>query len=87
MGWVVNVTPQLRFTPGERTCGTRWKEWWVNLRVDLDTQARGKVPVLGIDGRKMTSSQNGGKLTLQKDKLLAAWKLLEKGKTQVKVAW
>jgi hypothetical protein len=54
MRWVVNVTPQLRFTPGERTCGTRWKEWWVNLRDNLDTQARGKVPVLGIDGRKIT---------------------------------
>jgi hypothetical protein len=33
-----------------------------------------------------TFSQNLGKLTLQKDNLLAAWRLLEKGKTQIKVA-
>jgi hypothetical protein len=34
-----------------------------------------------------TLSQNGGKLTLQKDNLLAAWRLSEKGNTQIKVAW
>jgi NAD(P)H-nitrite reductase large subunit len=31
--------------------------------------------------------QNGGKLTLQEDNLPAAWRLSEKGKTQIKVAW
>jgi hypothetical protein len=34
-----------------------------------------------------TFSQNGGKLALQKDNLLAAWMLSEKGNTQIKVAW
>jgi hypothetical protein len=34
-----------------------------------------------------TFSQNGGKLNLQKDNLIAAWRLSEKGKTQIKVAW
>jgi hypothetical protein len=34
-----------------------------------------------------TFSQNGGKLTLQKDNILAACRLSEKGKTQIKVAW
>jgi hypothetical protein len=34
-----------------------------------------------------TFSQDGGKLTLQKDSLLAAWRLSEEGKTQIEVAW
>jgi hypothetical protein len=33
-----------------------------------------------------TFTQNGGKLTLQKDNLLTAWRLSEKGKIQIKVA-
>jgi hypothetical protein len=33
-----------------------------------------------------TFTQNGGKLALQKDNLLAAWRLSEKRKIQIKVA-
>jgi hypothetical protein len=34
-----------------------------------------------------TFTHNGGKLTLQKDNLLVAWRISEKGKIQIKVAW
>jgi hypothetical protein len=42
-GWVVSVTPQLRFTPREMTPGTHWIGDWVGLRAGLDTAARGKI--------------------------------------------
>jgi hypothetical protein len=37
-GWVVSVTPRLRFTPGERTPGTHWTGGWVDPRAGLDTE-------------------------------------------------
>jgi hypothetical protein len=42
-GWVVNITPRPRFTPGERTPGTHWTGGWVDPRAGLDTEARGKI--------------------------------------------
>jgi hypothetical protein len=42
-GWVVSVTPQSRFTPGERTPGTHWIEGWVGPRTGLDAGARRKI--------------------------------------------
>jgi hypothetical protein len=43
MGWVVSVTPRLRFTPGERTPCTHCTGGWVGRRAGLDTEARGKI--------------------------------------------
>jgi hypothetical protein len=43
MGWVVSVTPQPRFTPGERTPSTHWTGGWVGLRAGVDTEAREKT--------------------------------------------
>jgi hypothetical protein len=39
---VVSVTPQPRFTPGERTPGTHCTGGWVGPRADLDTDAEEK---------------------------------------------
>jgi hypothetical protein len=41
--WVVSVTPQPRFTPGERTPSSQWTGGWVSLRARMDTEARGKI--------------------------------------------
>jgi len=46
MGWVVNITPRPRFTPGERTPGTHCTGGWVGPRAGLDTEARGKIRCL-----------------------------------------
>jgi hypothetical protein len=43
MGWVVSITPQPRFNPGERTPGTHWTGGWVGPRASLDTECRGKI--------------------------------------------
>jgi hypothetical protein len=40
---VVSVTPQPRFTPGERTSGTHWIGGWVGPRAGLDARARRKI--------------------------------------------
>jgi hypothetical protein len=53
-GWVVSITPQSRFSPGERTPGTHCTGVWVGPRAaDLDTQVRGKIlsPLMGIKPR------------------------------------
>jgi hypothetical protein len=42
-GWVVSITPRLRFTPGERTPGTHWTGGWVSPRAGLDAEARRKI--------------------------------------------
>jgi hypothetical protein len=42
-GWVVSVTPRPRFTPGEKTSGTRSIGGWVGLRAGLDAGARRKI--------------------------------------------
>jgi hypothetical protein len=42
-GWVVSVTPQPRFTPGEKTPGTHWIGGWVGPRTSLDAGARRKI--------------------------------------------
>jgi hypothetical protein len=44
-GWVANITPRSRFTPGERNLGTHWLGGWVGHRAGLDTKARGKNPL------------------------------------------
>jgi hypothetical protein len=46
MGWVVSVTPQPRFAPGERTPGTHCTGGWVGPTAGLDTEARGKISCL-----------------------------------------
>jgi hypothetical protein len=43
VGWVVSITPWLRFTPGKGPLRTRWKRGWVGLRAGLDTEAGGKI--------------------------------------------
>jgi hypothetical protein len=43
MGWVVSVTPLPCFTPRETTPGTHWIRGWVDPRVGLDTEGRGKI--------------------------------------------
>jgi hypothetical protein len=52
-GWEVNVTPQLRFTPGERNPGTYWTGGWVGPRAGLHTEVRGRIvlPLHGIQPR------------------------------------
>jgi hypothetical protein len=49
-GWVVSVTPQLRFSPRERTPGTHRTGGWVGPRAGMDTEGRGKIlsPLPGI---------------------------------------
>jgi hypothetical protein len=42
-GWVVSITSQPRFTPGERTPGTHWTGDWVGPRAGLDAEARRKI--------------------------------------------
>jgi hypothetical protein len=42
-GWVVSITPQPRFIPGERTPGTHWTGGWVGPRACLDAGARRKI--------------------------------------------
>jgi hypothetical protein len=42
-GWVVSITPRLRFTPSEKTPGTLWTRGWVGPRAGLDTEVRGKI--------------------------------------------
>jgi hypothetical protein len=42
-GWVVSVTPRLRFTLGERTPGTHWIGGWMGLRAGMNTEARGII--------------------------------------------
>jgi hypothetical protein len=42
LGWVVNVTPLPRFSPGVRTPGTHCTGGWLGPRAGLDTEARGK---------------------------------------------
>jgi hypothetical protein len=39
----VSITPQLCFTPRERTPGTHWTGVWVGLRASLDTETRRKI--------------------------------------------
>jgi hypothetical protein len=46
MGWVVSVTPRPRFSAWERTPGTHCTGGWVDLRVGLDTEVRGKISCL-----------------------------------------
>jgi hypothetical protein len=48
---VVSVTPQPRFTPGERTTGTHCTGGWVGPRAGLDTQVRETIlsPRSGIE--------------------------------------
>jgi len=48
---VVSVTPQPRFTPGERTAGTHWTGGCVGPRAGLDTEARGKILGSNLDRR------------------------------------
>jgi hypothetical protein len=43
MGWVVSVTPLLRFSPGERSPGTLWTGGLVSSRAGLDTEVRGRI--------------------------------------------
>jgi hypothetical protein len=43
MGWVVSVTPRLRFSPGERTPGTHCTGGWVGLTAGRDTETRGEM--------------------------------------------
>jgi hypothetical protein len=35
-GWVVSITPQPRFTPGERTPDTHWTGGWIGPRAGMD---------------------------------------------------
>jgi hypothetical protein len=58
-GWVVSVTPQPRFTPGERTPGTHWTGGWMGPRAGLDTEARGKFicPCRGSNPGRPARSQ------------------------------
>jgi hypothetical protein len=42
-GWMLSVTPRPRFTPGERTSGSRYTGGWVGLRAGLNTEVRGKI--------------------------------------------
>jgi hypothetical protein len=53
MQCVVNVTPQPRFAPGERTPGTHCTGGWMGPRAGLDTEDRGKnpLPLPGIESR------------------------------------
>jgi hypothetical protein len=50
---MVRVTPQPRFTPGERTPGTHCTGGWVDPRAGLDREATGKIlsPLPGIEPR------------------------------------
>jgi hypothetical protein len=43
MGWVVSVTPQPHFAPGEMAPCTHCTGVWVDLRAGLDTEVRGKI--------------------------------------------
>jgi hypothetical protein len=43
-GWVVSITPRLRFTPGEGNRDTHGRGG-LEPRAVLETQARGKIPV------------------------------------------
>jgi hypothetical protein len=47
------VTPQLRFSPRERTTSTHCAGGWVGPRAGLDTEARGKIlsPIPEIEPR------------------------------------
>jgi hypothetical protein len=42
-GWVVSITPQPRFTPGERTAGTYCTGSWVGPRAGPGAETRGKT--------------------------------------------
>jgi hypothetical protein len=50
---VVSITPQPRFTSGERTPGTHWTGGWVGPTGSLDTEDSGKnpLPLPGIEPR------------------------------------
>jgi hypothetical protein len=43
MGWVVSVTSRPRFTPAERTPFAHYTVGWVDPRVGLDSEVRGKI--------------------------------------------
>jgi hypothetical protein len=42
-GWLVSVTPRLRFIPVERTPSSHWTGDWVGPRAGLDTEVRRKI--------------------------------------------
>jgi hypothetical protein len=50
-GWVVNVTPRPRFSPGEKNPGTHWTGGWVGPRNYLDTGATEKNPFASTGDR------------------------------------
>jgi hypothetical protein len=49
--WVVSVTPRPRFTTWESIPGNHWIRGWERLKTGLDTEARGKNPLPGIEPR------------------------------------
>jgi hypothetical protein len=52
-GWVVSVTPQPRFTPGERIPGTHWIGGWVGPRAGLDAGPRRNTHLIEVQNISM----------------------------------
>jgi hypothetical protein len=58
-GWVVSITPRLRFAPWERTPGTNWTGGRVDPRAGLDAEAGRKILYLcqGLNPGRPVRSQ------------------------------
>jgi hypothetical protein len=57
LGWVVIITPRLRFTPGKGLSGTHWTGCWVGPRAGLDAEARRKILCRGLNPGRLVRSQ------------------------------